>query len=542
MEKGNEQINMLISIGTEEGQHRIIIEKINKFYKKITGKKNFDIENFDDFVQAFKKCNSIGLCSILLQIATNCYYLYDSQSQIIKHRNYYEKIIKYMIVNTGPIYQNINIMNSFINRNNSYRYAYHDISNVELFQNIAKLQSKLCPDLLYNCKIKGIKESKKIKVGFISDFLITFHSVAKDRLGIIKHLYNDPDFDVKIMTRKTNKHLFYDKIMSDSNINPSNLIIQMKDDDIVSNRQQILEENFDIIVYPEIGMCQQTRLIAFSRLAPIQINTWGHSDTSGLPNIDYFVSSIYFNSEKDQSHYSEKLILFDSLGTYYYNIFNYFKNEIQILDENEQDNLRNNIIEKTGIENPNIYGCIQIFIKIHPSFIGMLNEILGEDKNAVIVLLSTKQGDNDDVILKNYIKSKIKFIERIYYIYQVPFTQYAKNIKSCDLILDYYPFGGFNSTIESFLLGKICITCAGERISGKFTQGLYKKMGITEFICDSEKEYILKAVQYGKNRDERKKYEGIILENVGKIIEEKESVEEWKIFLKKIYNEKLIFE
>ena len=60
---------------------------------------------------------------------------------------------------------------------------------------------------------------------------------------------------------------------------------------------QILEEDFDIIIYPEIGMCQQTRFISFSRLAPIQINTWGHSDTSGLPNIDYFVSSKYFNSK-----------------------------------------------------------------------------------------------------------------------------------------------------------------------------------------------------------------------------------------------------
>lgn len=542
MEKPNEQVNMLILLGTEEGQHRIIIEKINNFYKKLTNKKSFSIENFDDFVQAFRTCNSIGLCSILLQIATNCYYLYDSQSQIIKHRNYYEKIIKFMIANTGTIYQNINIMNTFINRNNAYRYAYHDISNVELFKNIAKLQSKLCPDLLFNSLNTKIKESKKIKVGFISDFLITFHSVAKDRLGIIKHLYDDHDFDVKIMTRKTNKHLFYEKIVSD--INSSNLIIQMKENDLVSNRQQILEENFDIIIYPEIGMCQQTRFIAFSRLAPIQINTWGHSDTSGLPNIDYFVSSKYFNLKEDQSHYSEKLILFDSLGTYYYDVFNFFKNEIQLIDEqeNKKDNLRNDIIEKTDIENPNIYGCIQIFIKIHPSFIGMLNEILCQDKNAIIVLLSTKQGDNDDVILKNYIKSKIKFIDRIYFIYQAPFIQYAKNIKSCDLILDYYPFGGFNSTIESFLLGKICITCAGERISGKFTQGLYRKMGITDFICDSEKEYISKAVRYGKNSDERKKYERMILENVSKIIEEKESVEEWKIFLKKIYNEKSIFE
>ncbi len=42
-----------------------------------------------------------------------------------------------------------------------------------------------------------------------------------------------------------------------------------------------------------------------------------------------------------------------------------------------------------------------------------------------------------------------------------------------------------------------------------------------DFICDSEKEYILQAVRYGKNSDERKKYEIMILENISKIIEEK---------------------
>ena len=59
-------------------------------------------------------------------------------------------------------------------------------------------------------------------------------------------------------------------------------------------------------------------------------------------------------------------------------------------------------------------------------------------------------------------------------------------------------------------------------------------MGITEFICDSEKEYVLQAVRYGKDCDERKKYEKIILENVSKIIQVKESVDEWNIFLKKL--------
>jgi predicted O-linked N-acetylglucosamine transferase (SPINDLY family) len=286
-------------------------------------------------------------------------------------------------------------------------------------------------------------------------------------------------------------------------------------------------------------MCQKNRYIAYARLAPIQINTWGHSDTSGLPNIDYFVSSKYFNKPEDQYQYSEKLILFDSLGTYYYDIFNYFKEDIHLHDDcDDNKKFRKKVSETTGVSNPNIYGCIQIFIKMHPTFVNMLDKILNTDENGVLVILSSDKGDSEDEIFKNYINKKIKKNDRIYFIHQAPFTEYTNNVKNCDIILDYYPFGGLNSIIESFLLGKICITLPGSRISGKFTQGLYTKMGIKEFICKTEDEYISKAVEYARDIKKRKKYEKCILDNVHKIIEEKESVDEWKTFLKNLYYKK----
>lgn len=541
MDYNDEHFRMFISIGTES-QHRTILDKLNHFYENLTGIKNFDIENFQHFVIAFTKSNTIPLCNILIHFATNCFYLYDSHSQIIKHRNYYNNVIKFMIANTRPMYPNIQTLCVFTNQNNSYRYAYHDISNVELFQNIAYLQAKLCPDLIFHNKYNKTNHSNKIKIAFISDLVIKLHSVAKDRLGIIKHLIYDPHFDVKIITRHE-PDLFFQKIMFDSdthshpNFNLNNIIIKMDPYDLLSNRKQIADEHFDIIVYPEIGMCSRSRFIAFSRLAPIQINTWGHSDTSGLPNIDYFISSKYFNSKNDHTHYSEKLVLFDSIGTYYYNIFNLFNNEFSFQDD--ENILRNNIIQQTHIDNPNIYGCIQVFIKFNPAFVQILNDILKADDNAIIVLLSTNKGDNDDILFTNYIKSNIYLFERIYFIHQSPFHEFAKIIKSCDLILDYYPFGGFNSTIESFLLGKICITLPGNRISSKFTQGLYQKMDIYEFICHSNKEYVSKAVEYANNPQKRKQFEEIILANTHKIIEDKDSVHEWKTFLKKIYYEKI---
>ena len=530
-------MEILTLLSQHEAQHKCNLTQINEYYKNVTRSTSFDIEKFSDFVSAFKCCNSIGTCSILAQFAVNSYILYNNVTEITRDRAYYKKIINYMIQNAGPIYKDINELQSFINHNNSYFYAYHDVSNVEVYKLVAELQIKLCPDLNFNGVTTLLKDAdlspRRIKVGFISDFVVSLHSVAKDRLGIIKYLYNDPDFDVKIMTRKLETDIFFDSCVF-ADMDTSDLIVKMDSDNLVENRQQIADEQFDIIVYPEIGMCTKTRWIAFSRLAPIQIATWGHSDTSGLPNIDYFVSSKYFNSPDDQSQYSEKLILFNSMGTYYHNICQILKQQPEFVNH-DSTVFRKNIIEKTGVANPNIYGCLQSFFKTHPSFVKMLDNILKLDSNGVIVILSSKDGELDNERYIKYINAGITHNDRLHFVDRKPLSQHALDIINCDLILDYYPFGGFNSTIESFSLGKICITRPGQRISGKFTQGLYEKMGITEFICKTDDEYVKKAVEYGTNCEKRTEYENCIMENIHKIFEETESVEEWKTLLKNIH-------
>ena len=245
-----ESIGILVLLGTRDGQYKVSLKKVNDYYKNVTNSKTFNItENFSDFFNAFKSCNSIGTCSILTQVASNCYILYNNVKDIIHDREYHKKMIQFMIDNTGKIYNDINILHSFINYNNSYMYCYQNMSNVEIFKLIAQLQTKLCPDLLFNSlkddTHKNIKFDsslkKKIKVGFVSDFLSLFHSVSKDRLGIIKHLNNDSEFDVTIMTRKTTSP-FYNKIIygkddadikynsSNSNSNMMKIIIMDEND------------------------------------------------------------------------------------------------------------------------------------------------------------------------------------------------------------------------------------------------------------------------------------------------------------------------
>src|SRR6266853_367890 len=55
--------------------------------------------------------------------------------------------------------------------------------------------------------------------------------------------------------------------------------------------QAIVDRRPDVLVYPEIGMFPMTVKLASLRLAPVQVTTWGHPETSGLPTIDYYLSA-----------------------------------------------------------------------------------------------------------------------------------------------------------------------------------------------------------------------------------------------------------
>ncbi len=59
-------------------------------------------------------------------------------------------------------------------------------------------------------------------------------------------------------------------------------------------------------------------LLAFSRLAPVQCVTRGHPDTTGILNIDYFISCEDFETEGAEMQYSESLVRMTNIPNYFY--------------------------------------------------------------------------------------------------------------------------------------------------------------------------------------------------------------------------------
>jgi protein O-GlcNAc transferase len=129
-----------------------------------------------------------------------------------------------------------------------------------------------------------------------------------------------------------------------------------------------------VLVYPEVGLDPMAYFLAFARLAPVQCAWWGHPDTTGIPAIDYFVSSTAELPDADK-HYSERLVRMQGLGAS-------FMRQHAGGDMRRRE-LRQRLQDQMGLPSSvHLYLCPQALFKFHPSFDDVLIEILAKDKLA----------------------------------------------------------------------------------------------------------------------------------------------------------------
>jgi len=70
----------------------------------------------------------------------------------------------------------------------------------------------------------------------------------------------------------------------------------------------------DAIIYPEIGMHTATAKLAALRLAALQLASWGHPVTTGLPTIDVYIGAEALEPPDADGHYTERLERLPRLG------------------------------------------------------------------------------------------------------------------------------------------------------------------------------------------------------------------------------------
>lgn len=77
----------------------------------------------------------------------------------------------------------------------------------------------------------------------------------------------------------------------------------------------ITQSRLDVLVYPEVGMDADTTRLAALRLARVQLASWGHPLTTGLPTIDGFISALAMEPQNATEQYTEVLHMLPRLGS-----------------------------------------------------------------------------------------------------------------------------------------------------------------------------------------------------------------------------------
>jgi len=398
-----------------------------------------------------------------------------------------------------------------------YYYTYLGNNILPLSEGYSRLVYQLCPELkALSTKTFPEREPGPIRIAFLSRLLFRNHSVCRDRMGIIRYLCNDPAFEVTLISLEKDKNVLYNNIMKETV--PHRIIYITPD--LEDSVEMISELNLDVLVYPELGMCTIAYLLAHTRLAPVQINTWGHSESCGIPTIDYYISSEWFETPESARNYSESLIPMKSLSTYYYSL-DVMNKQLHTPLLDLQIKLRLSSVYRT-------YGVFQTVFKYHPDTLNVIRSILERDSGAYVVIIADHSPEMKDHFEHHW----GEYTHRVRILETMNKVDYCRYMQAMDILIDTYPFGGCNTTLDAFYFNKVVMTCPSEKLNGRFSYGFYKKMGIDEPICATLEDLVTKTIHYAKNKDERLVLEERISKSKKHLFEEFGSVLDWTMTLR----------
>lgn len=255
----------------------------------------------------------------------------------------------------------------------------------------------------------------------------------------------------------------------------------------------IREQNCEVLLYPAVGLSPLALKLASLRLAPLQVNSWGHPDTSGLPTLDYYVSAECFEPQDAQAAYSERLILLPHLG-----------NRLQPmgLTGSDPDFAAMNI----DLRKP-ILVCPGSPFKYQTADDHVFVEIVRELRNAQLVFFKSPVATPTRIVEARLVEAfkaaGLEYTDHVRFIRWLRLPEFHCLLRRADVLLDTIGFSGYNTAVQAMECGLPLVTREGQFLRGRLASGVLRRMGLTELIAATKPEYVSLAVKLVTDRDYR---------------------------------------
>jgi predicted O-linked N-acetylglucosamine transferase (SPINDLY family) len=286
--------------------------------------------------------------------------------------------------------------------------------------------------------------------------------------------------------------------------------------------QSVLNDRLHVLIYPEVGMDPATVQLAALRLAPVQCVSWGHPNTSGLPTLDYYLSSDLMEPPDGDEHYSEKLVRLPNLSIYY------TPPEIQPA-----------AADRAGFglrEGSLLYLCVQSLFKYLPQHDEVFPRIARQTGACQFVFLEYgKCSQINERFLarlkKAFALHGLRAEDYVVLLPQQDPPHYQALNRLADVFLDSMEWSGCNSTLEAISFARPVVTLPGRLMRGRHSFAILTMMGVQDTVATSVDDYVRIAVRLGKDAGWRNQIAEKISVNASRVYRDMESVRGLERFL-----------
>jgi predicted O-linked N-acetylglucosamine transferase (SPINDLY family) len=258
----------------------------------------------------------------------------------------------------------------------------------------------------------------------------------------------------------------------------------------------------DILLYPEIGMDAMTVKLASLRLAPLQLATWGHPQTTGLPTIDCYVSAQALEPPDAQANYSEQLVCLPGLGVHY--------SPLEVSPEPVDR-------EALGLRpDAALLLCPGLPFKYFPSDDGVWVDIAKQLPQAQLVFFNAStdylSSRLEARLRQCFLQAGLRFEHHVRFVPRLDRPQFFGLMQQACLFLDSIGFSGFNTAMQAMECGLPVVTLEGPSLRGRFAAGILREIGLEESIARTHEDYVRIAVALASDATRRQALQDHILQ------------------------------
>ena len=262
---------------------------------------------------------------------------------------------------------------------------------------------------------------------------------------------------------------------------------------LASIARQVIDDDLDVLVYPEVGMHPDIVALSALRLAPVQCMAWGHPTTSGSPHMDWYISCEAMEPADAPSQYRERLALLPGLGT------NYAMPELSGEPRRAEFGLP---------EHRTLYLAPQSLFKMHPDNDVLVARVLAENADADVVMFEASRERSTRTFrtrleaalaAHGVAPGRVRMLK--------PDLQHAAYLRlnaACDVMLDSVHWSGGNTSVDAIAAALPIVTLPGALMRGRQSAAMLAALEMSGLVAGDADEYVKKAVALGRDREARR--------------------------------------